>query len=116
VPGCWQSPPPSYDAAPAGREFTRDLVPAEESVGFDIHDVIDAIADARHLLRAQTGVRAELVTGFGLLAGQVVGFVANQPAVRAGCCSSTRRQGGPIHLVVRRLQHPAVYLCDVRGS
>src|SRR5882672_3778452 len=29
LPGSWQSNPPSYDASPARRDFTRDLVPVE---------------------------------------------------------------------------------------
>src|SRR6266545_5681276 len=46
LPGSWQTRPPAYDASAPARDFTRDLVPAEESVGFDIHDVIDALVDA----------------------------------------------------------------------
>src|SRR5258707_3705561 len=79
-PGSWQSRPPSYDASEAGRPFTRDLVPVEESIGFDIHDVIDALLDSETFFEVKPAYAPELVTGFGLLAGQVVGIVANQPA------------------------------------
>ena len=116
VPGCWRSAPPSYDAAPAARPFARDLVPAEESVGFDIHHVIDAIADADSFFELKPMYAPEIVTGFGLLAGQVVGFVANQPAVKGGVLFvDSADKGARFIWLCDAFNIPLVYLCDVPG-
>src|ERR687898_912701 len=45
LPGNWRSSPPTYDPSPPAREFTDDLVPAEESRGYDIHAVIETLVD-----------------------------------------------------------------------
>lgn len=116
LPGSWQSQPPSYDASPAGRDFTRDLVPIEESVGFDIHDVIDAIADADTFFEIKPAYAPELVIGFGLLAGQVVGFVANQPAVKGGVLFvDSADKAARFIWLCDAFNVPLVYLCDVPG-
>ena len=83
--------------------------PSEESVGYDIHDVIDALARRRtRSSRSSRSYAPELVVGFGLLDGQVVGVVANNPAVKGGVLFvDSRRQGGPVHLAVRRVQRAA---------
>ena len=60
-------------------------MPAEESVGFDIHDVIEALVDADSFFEIKPPFAPELVTG--LRAARQVrwsGIVANQPAVKGG--------------------------------
>jgi acetyl-CoA carboxylase carboxyltransferase component len=116
LPGSWQSRPPSYDASPAGRDFTRDLVPPEESIGFDIHDVIDAVLDADTFFEIKPAYAAELVTGFGLLAGQVVGIVANQPAVKGGVLFvDSADKAARFIWLCDAFNVPLIYLCDVPG-
>ncbi len=84
LPLNWRTTPPVYDGADAARTFDADLVPAEESRGYDIHTVIDAIVDEGSFFEVKPLFAPELVTGLGLLDGQVVGIVANQPAVKGG--------------------------------
>lgn len=116
LPGSWQAQPPSYDAGPAGRDFTRDLVPVEESVGFDIHDVIDALTDADSFFEIKPSYAPELVTGFGLLAGQVIGIVANQPAVKGGVLFvDSADKAARFIWLCDAFNVPLVYLCDVPG-
>src|SRR5215218_653121 len=116
LPGSWQSRPPSYDEAPPARDFTRDLVPTEESVGFDIHDVIDAIVDADTFFEIKPSYAPEIVTGFGLLAGQVVGIVANQPAVKGGVLFvDSADKAARFIWLCDAFNVPLVYLCDVPG-
>src|SRR5215218_4241069 len=45
VPGSWRANPPSFAAAAPARPFTREVVPTEESLGYDIHEVIDGLVD-----------------------------------------------------------------------
>jgi acetyl-CoA carboxylase carboxyltransferase component len=116
VPGSWQHRPPSYDASAPGRDFTRDLVPAEESVGFDIHDVIDALVDADTFFELKPAYAPELVVGFGLLAGQVIGIVANQPAVKGGVLFvDSADKAARFIWLCDAFNVPLVYLCDVPG-
>jgi acetyl-CoA carboxylase carboxyltransferase component len=116
LPGSWQSRPPSYDASEPARDFTRDLVPAEESVGFDIHDVIDAIVDADTFFEIKPSYAPEIVTGFGLLAGQVIGIVANQPAVKGGVLFvDSADKAARFIWLCDAFNVPLVYLCDVPG-
>src|SRR6187401_1511281 len=45
LPQNWRNSPPTYAGGEPVREFSDDLVPAEESRGYDIRTVIDAIID-----------------------------------------------------------------------
>src|SRR4029450_6384031 len=45
LPLNWRSPLPTYEPMDPARSFTDDLVPVEESVGYDIRDVIEALFD-----------------------------------------------------------------------
>jgi acetyl-CoA carboxylase carboxyltransferase component len=84
LPGSWRQPLPGYEAAPPARTFAADLVPADEHIPFDIHDVIDALVDAESFFEVKPLFAPELVTGFALLEGKPVGIVANNPAAKGG--------------------------------
>src|SRR4051812_12965198 len=43
LPENWQGSPPVTEAAPPGRAFTTDLVPARERQAYDMHTVLDAL-------------------------------------------------------------------------
>lgn len=116
LPGSWRQPPPSYTAGSPVREFTRDLVPAEESVGYDIHDVIDALIDDDSFFEVKPLFAAELVTGFGLLEGQPVGVVANQPAVKGGVLfTDSADKAARFIWLCDAFNVPLIYLADVPG-
>jgi acetyl-CoA carboxylase carboxyltransferase component len=84
LPGSWRRPLPGYEASPPARTFAADLVPADEHIPFDIHDVIDALVDAESFFEVKPLFAPELVTGFALLEGKPVGIVANNPAAKGG--------------------------------
>jgi acetyl-CoA carboxylase carboxyltransferase component len=116
VPGSWRTAPPSYEPANPAREFTRDLVPVEESVGYDIRDVIEALFDEGSFFEIKPLFAAELVTGFALLEGQVVGVVANQPAVKGGVLFvDSADKGARFIWLCDAFNIPLVYLADVPG-
>src|SRR6478672_7241187 len=46
LPQNWRSPLPNYDSVEPARRFSDDLVPMQESAGYDIRTVIEAIVDA----------------------------------------------------------------------
>ena len=116
VPGSWRASPPSYAAAPPARPFTRDVVPAEESLGYDVHEVIDGLVDEGSFFELKPLFAAELVTGFALLEGQVVGIVANQPAVRGGVLFvDSADKAARFIWLCDAFDIPLVYLADVPG-
>jgi acetyl-CoA carboxylase carboxyltransferase component len=116
VPGSWRSDPPSYAAAPPSRTFTRDVVPAEEAAGYDIRDVIEGLVDEGSFFELKPLFAAELVTGFALLEGQVVGIVANQPAVRGGVLFvDSADKAARFIWLCDAFNIPLIYLADVPG-
>jgi acetyl-CoA carboxylase carboxyltransferase component len=116
VPGSWRANPPSFAAAPPARPFTRDVVPAEDSLGYDIHEVIDGLVDEGSFFELKPLFAAELVTGFALLEGQVVGIVANQPAVRGGVLFvDSADKAARFIWLCDAFNLPLVYLADVPG-
>jgi len=46
LPASWRHDPPHYAAAAPGRVITAELVPRDEHVPFDMHELIDGIVDA----------------------------------------------------------------------
>jgi acetyl-CoA carboxylase carboxyltransferase component len=116
LPGSWRTSPPSYAPSPPAREFVRDLVPAEESMGYDIRDVVDALFDEGSFFEIKPLFAAELVTGFALLEGQVVGIVANQPAVKGGVLFvDSADKAARFIWLCDAFNIPLVYLADVPG-
>jgi len=62
----------------------NDTVPADPKIGYDVRDVIIRVVDNTDFLEIQPGFAANIVIGFGRLAGRPVGILANQPCVLAG--------------------------------
>ena len=116
VPGNWRTDAPSYAAAGPVRPLTRDVVPVEESVGYDIRAVIDGIIDEDSFFEIKPLFAPELVTGFGLLEGQVVGIVANQPAVKGGVLFvDSADKAARFIWLCDAFNIPLIYLADVPG-
>ena len=59
-------------------------VPADPKLAYDVRDVLLRVVDNEDFLEIQPGFAANIVIGFGRLAGRPVGIVANQPCVLAG--------------------------------
>jgi acetyl-CoA carboxylase carboxyltransferase component len=84
LPTSWREAPPTYASAGPARSFGPDMIPADEHIAFDIHDVIDALVDAESFFEVKPLFAPELVTGYALLDGKSVGIVANNPAAKGG--------------------------------
>lgn len=61
------------------------LIPFESHKPYDIKDVITAVVDHGQFLEVQPAFAMNIVCAFARIGGRVVGIVANQPAVLAGC-------------------------------
>jgi len=80
--------PPFIEADdPSDREEVAldGLVPEDPSKPYDMKGVIDRVVDEDSFMEVQEGFARNILIGFARLGGHVVGIVANQPAVLAGC-------------------------------
>lgn len=62
----------------------EEIASLSEQKSYDIKEVIEEIVDKKSFLEIQENFARNAVIGLGLLSGQVVGIVANQPKVLAG--------------------------------
>jgi acetyl-CoA carboxylase carboxyltransferase component len=116
LPGNWRLTAPARSAAGPAREFTDDLVPADEARGYDIHSVIDAIVDQDSFFELKPLFAPELVTGFACLEGNPVGVVANQPAVKGGVLFvDSADKAARFIWLCDAFNLPLLYLADVPG-
>jgi len=79
--------PPTYPAVdPAlDKETLLTVVPDDANKGYDVRNVINAVVDAGSFFEVHQYYATNGVVGFARIAGQVVGIIANQPRVLAGC-------------------------------
>jgi acetyl-CoA carboxylase carboxyltransferase component len=116
LPTCWREPAPEVVPEPPAVELSDDCVPADESVPFDVHEVIDGLVDADSFFELKPLFAAEVVVGFGRIDGRPVGVVANNSAVRGGVLfvDSADKSARFIWLC-DAFNVPLLYLADVPG-
>ena len=116
LPSTWRDRPPAYDASPPVRELTAHLVPEQDSIGYDMHELLDALLDGESFFEVKPLYAPELIVGFGLLEGQVVGVVANNPAVKGGVLFvDSADKAARFIWLCDAFNVPLVYLADVPG-
>ena len=87
LPSNWKEKPPWVDTGddPNRREEKLlHIVPLDAFLPYDVHDVISQVVDNGNFFELQSLFAPNMVIGLARLAGQVVGIVANNPAVTAG--------------------------------
>ena len=84
LPQTWRDEPPRYQPAPPARQLTAEMVPAEERLAYDMHDVVDALVDTESFFEIKPLFAPELIVGLALLEGRPVGIVANNPMALGG--------------------------------
>ncbi|MFC2005526.1 acyl-CoA carboxylase subunit beta, partial [Chloroflexota bacterium] len=86
--------PLNCNEPPPVREFSDDWDKVDDTIGdilptssrrpYDMHRIIERVVDYGDFFEIKPKFASEMIVGFGRLAGQPVGIVANQPLVRAG--------------------------------
>ena len=74
-----------YDPADRMDEALNTMVPDDDAVAYDMHDVLARVFDRDSLLELHPHFAGNALVGFGRLDGHSVGFIANQPLVMSGC-------------------------------
>lgn len=62
-----------------------ELIPEDPKMPLDVHAVINRIVDNGDFFEVQMDWAKNMVVGFARIQGVVVGIVANEPKVKAGC-------------------------------
>ena len=81
-----EDPPPAPCADPVDRacRAAAEIVPSRPTASYDIRVVITDVLDRESFLEVRAAYAANVVTGYGRLAGVPVGVIANQPSQKAG--------------------------------
>jgi propionyl-CoA carboxylase beta chain len=88
LPQNYREKPPCVECTddPQRKDKSLDkVVPSNPKLPYDIKDIIQTVLDNNCFLEIQQHYAKNMVIGFGRLNGMVVGVVANQPRVLAGC-------------------------------
>ena len=116
----WRDDPPRVEGrAPGVHGLTCEhRARTTRASAFDMYALIAGLVDEASFFEIKPDFAKELITGLARIDGRAVGIVANQPAAeRRRAVRRLRRQGGTVHLAVRRVQHPAgVPVATCRGS
>lgn len=84
MPLNWREVPPRYSPSDPAIQLSRSILPDTEAAGYDMHKFISGLIDEGSFFEVKPDWATELITGFGLLDGNVVGIVANNPMHKGG--------------------------------
>ena len=116
LPGSWRDAPPAVEPGKPATALTASMIPAADTEGYDIHRVIDALVDEGSFFELKPLFAPELVVGLGHLDGNVVGIVANNPAVKGGVLfTDTSDKAARFIWLCDAFNVPLVFLADVPG-
>ena len=92
------------------------VIPERPNKGYDVHEVIDRVADRGSVLELREAYGPEIVTAFCRIDGRPVGVVANQPAHRAGAIfPDAAEKAAEFVWTCDAYNVPLLYLCDTPG-
>ncbi len=118
---CEELPPrvaarPAEVDTPEGKAKLRALIPDVGRQAYDMRRVLMLIADAAELFHYRPRYGPNLVTAFGRVEGQVVAFVASNPAAKGGILDEKAARKARKFIELADAFHiPLVFLCDAPG-
>ena len=105
-----------YDKHDRIDESLDTIVPENPNIPYDMHELIEKIADEGDFFEIQRDFAKNILCGFIRLEGQTVGVVANQPMVLAGCLDSDASRKAARHVrFCDAFDIPILTLVDVPG-
>jgi len=113
-----ETPPlrPSFDSPDRVEPALDTLVPDNPNKPYDMHELIEKLADEGDFFEIQKDFARNIITGFARIEGSTVGVVANQPMVLAGCLDiDASRKGARFVRFCDCFNIPIVTLVDVPG-
>ena len=119
MPSSNREKPLAIDAEddPSRQNIALDkLIPANPNQPYDMHHLINEVVDPHSFMEMQPSFAKNILTGFARMNGQVVGIVANQPKVLAGCLDiSASRKAARFVRFCDCFNIPLVTFVDVPG-
>jgi acetyl-CoA carboxylase carboxyltransferase component len=118
LPSNWREAPPALDAGLPRTDARSigDVVPAEERRAYDMHRVVDALVDEGTFFEIKPLYAKEVIVGFGRLAGETVGIVANNPMHLGGVLFvDSADKAARFIWLCDAFNVPLVFLADVPG-
>ncbi|MBX2884991.1 MAG: acyl-CoA carboxylase subunit beta [Granulosicoccus sp.] len=107
---------PSHDPVDRSEPSLATLVPDNPNLPYDIRELLSKVADDADFFEIQPDYAANIVIGFARMAGETVGFVANQPMVLAGCLDiASSRKAGRFVRYCDAFNIPIITFVDVPG-
>ena len=113
-----EDPPfkPTDDPIDRIDEDLRYIVPEESNKPYNIKDIIHKVVDDGYFFEVHRDYAQNIVVGFGRLGGNVVGIVANQPEILAGCLDiHSSKKGARFVRFCDAFNIPLLTLVDVPG-
>lgn len=117
MPDNWMGVPDAVaPREPAGASPLSAIVPADQNTPFNMYRFIESLVDAESFFEVKKEYAPELITGFARLSGQVIGIVANQPAVKGGVLFvDSADKGARFIWLCNAYNIPLLFLADVPG-
>ncbi|QMW22174.1 acyl-CoA carboxylase subunit beta [Sandaracinobacteroides saxicola] len=107
---------PSSDEGERRIDSLDTLVPALATRPYDMKELILKVADEGHFFELQPGHAGNIIIGFARIEGHVVGVVANQPMVLAGCLDiAASKKAGRFVRFCDAFGIPIITFVDVPG-
>ncbi|WP_301925402.1 acyl-CoA carboxylase subunit beta [Corynebacterium glaucum] len=114
-----QAPSEPHDFEPTVTETDLELdtlMPDSPNQPYDVREVISRLADDGEYMEIMQQRAENVVVAFARIEGQVVGFVANQPSVYAGCLDiDSSEKAARFVRTCDAFNIPIVMLVDVPG-
>jgi methylmalonyl-CoA decarboxylase subunit alpha len=116
-PQTWRDRPPHYEPRPPAVDLTgARIVPDEEHLAYDMHELIDGLVDAESFFERMPLFAPEVITGLARLDGRPVGIVANNPAQKGGVLFvDSADKAARFVWLCDAFNVPLVFLADVPG-
>jgi acetyl-CoA carboxylase carboxyltransferase component len=114
----WSYPPVREAVEPPAdsEQNLLDMLPPSNRSAYDMHRVINCIVDSDSWFPIKPDYGKAMITGFARLHGEVVGVLANQPAVRAGAIGAQEADKARKFIDICSAYHvPIVSLVDTPG-
>lgn len=107
---------PYFDKHDRIDESLDTLVPENPNLPYDMHELIQKVADEGEFFEIQKDFAKNILVGFIRLEGKTVGVVGNQPMVLAGCLDSdASRKAARFVRFCDCFEIPIVSFVDVPG-
>ena len=104
------------DSATRSTDKISTIIPKNAKLPYDVRAVIEDIVDEARFFEVHQNYAGNIVIGFARIDGRVVGMVANQPAVLAGCLDiDASTKAARFVRFCDAFQIPLVTLVDVPG-